>query len=60
MALKRLRRDSVKELRKEKPRAELQAENMQLAAKVAALEGQVEEQADALIELAGIVTGKGV
>ena len=60
MALKRLRRDSVKELRKEKTRAELQAENMRLAAKVAALEGQVEEQADALIELAGIVAGEGV
>ena len=60
MSVKRLRRDSVKELRKEKTRAELQAENMRLAAKVAALENQVEEQADALIELAGIVAGEGV
>lgn len=60
MALKRLRKDSVAALRKEKTRAELQAENMRLAAKVAALQGQVEEQADALIELAGIVAGEGV
>lgn len=57
MGLKRLRKDSVKELGKEKTRRQLQEENEALRTKVEELEGQVEEQADALIELAGIVAG---
>lgn len=50
------RKDSVKELRTKKTQAQLQEENVQLRAKVEALEEQIEEQADALIELAGLLS----
>lgn len=53
------KQDSVKELRKRKSRAELQKENEALRNKVSSLEGQIEEQADALIELAALLDKEG-
>lgn len=59
MGLNRIRTDSVKDRRKQKSTAELQRENEQLTAQVKSLEAQVEEQADALIELAAMIDGEG-
>lgn len=56
MGLKRIRTDSVKELRRQKE--ELQVENERLRAQVADLEERVGEQEDALIELAGLLAGE--
>ena len=58
MGLNRLRKDSVKDRRKQKTTAELQKENEQLKDQVKSLEAQVEEQADALIELAAMIDGE--
>jgi len=60
MGVQRIRRDSVKELRKQKTRAELQKENEQLQAKVESLEGQLTDTQMALCdvyELATAMTG---
>jgi uncharacterized protein YlxW (UPF0749 family) len=60
MGVQRIRRDSVKELRKQKTRAELQKENEQLQAKVESLEGQLTDTQMALCdvyELAAAMTG---
>ena len=51
--------DSIKELNKRKTNEQLSAENAALREKVADLQTQVEEQADALIELAAMVSGEG-
>jgi len=53
------RKDSVKELNKRKTNAQLSKENAALRAQVADLQVQVEEQADALIELAGMIDREG-
>ena len=58
MGVKR-RVDSVKELNKRKTNEQLAGENAALRAQVEALEAQVEEQADALIELAAMIGGEG-
>ena len=60
MGVQRIRRDSVKELRKQKTRAELQRENERLQARVESLEGQLTETQMALYdvyELAAAMTG---
>ena len=57
MALKRLRRDSVKELRKEKTRKQLQEENEQLRAKVESLEGQLTDTQMALCDVYELLEG---
>lgn len=54
-----IRIDSVSKKQQEKTRAQLQAENEKLKAQVADLQAQTDEQADALIELAGILSGEG-
>ena len=54
------KKESVKALRKRKTRKELQEENERLQEKVDTLEEQVGEQADALIELAGLLAGEEV
>jgi len=59
MGLNRIRKDSVKDRRKQKSVAELQKENEQLKDQVQSLETQLEEQADALIELAAMIDGEG-
>lgn len=53
------REDSVKELNKRKTNEQLSKENAALRAQVADLQVQVEEQADALIELAGMIDREG-
>ena len=53
------REDSIKEMNKRKSNEELTKENRELRAKVADLQTQVEEQADALIELAAMIGGGG-
>lgn len=58
MGLNRIRKDSVKDRRKQKSVAELQKENEQLKDQVQSLETQLEEQADALIELAAMIDGE--
>ena len=49
------REDSIQELNKRKTPEQLAAENAALRARVNDLETQVEEQADALIELAALL-----
>ena len=51
MGLIRIRKDSVKELRRRKSLPELQRENEELRARL-------EEQEDALIELAALLSGE--
>lgn len=51
--------DSIQEMNKRKTNEQLSAENAALREKVADLQTQVEEQADALIELAAMVSGEG-
>ena len=53
------RQDSIKEMNKRKSNEQLAAENAALREQVADLQTQVEEQADALIELAAMVSGEG-
>lgn len=53
------REDSIKEMNKRKSNEQLTKENRELRAKVADLQTQVEEQADALIELAAMSGGGG-
>lgn len=53
------REDSIKEMNKRKSNEQLTKENRELRAKVADLQTQVEEQADALIELAAMIGGEG-
>jgi cell division protein FtsB len=53
------REDSIKEMNKRKSNEQLTKENRELRAKVADLQTQVEEQADALIELAAMIGGGG-
>ena len=56
MAVKR-REDSIREMNKRKTNEQLARENAELRVKVADLQVQVEEQADALIELAAMMEG---
>lgn len=49
------REDSIKELNKRKTNEQLAEENRKLRAQVNDLQTQVEEQADALIELAALL-----
>lgn len=51
------REDSIKEMKKRKTNEQLTEENRKLRAQVADLQMQVEEQADALIELAAMMEG---
>ncbi len=51
------REDSSKELKKSKINEQITEENKKLRAQVADLQIQVEEQADALIELAAMMEG---
>lgn len=51
--------DSIKEMNKRKSNEQLAAENAALREQVADLQTQVAEQADALIELAAMVSGEG-
>ena len=51
--------DSIQEMNKRKTNEQLSIENRELREKVADLQTQVEEQADALIELAAMVSGEG-
>ncbi len=53
------REDSIKEMNKRKSNEQLAAENAALREQVADLQTQVAEQADALIELAAMVSGEG-
>ena len=53
------REDSIKELRKRKTNEQLAKENAELRAQVKSLQAQAEENADALIELAALITGEG-
>lgn len=53
------REDSIKKLNERKTNEQLTAENAALRKQVADLQTQVEEQADALIELAAMVSGEG-
>ena len=57
MGLKRLREDSVAELRKQKTRAELQKENEQLRATVDSLEGQLTDTQMALCDVYELLEG---
>jgi cell division protein FtsB len=51
--------DSIKKLNERKTNEQLSRENAALREQVADLQAQVEEQADALIELAAMVGGEG-
>lgn len=51
--------DSIKEMNKRKTNEQLAEENAALREQVADLQTQVEEQADALIELAAMIGGEG-
>lgn len=53
------REDSIKEMNKRKTNEQLSKENAALRKQVADLQVQVEEQADALIELAAMIGGEG-
>lgn len=53
------REDSIKKLNERKTNEQLTAENAALREQVADLQTQVAEQADALIELAAMVSGEG-
>lgn len=57
MGVQRFRKDSVKELRKQKTRAELQKENEQLQAKVETLEGQLTDTQMALCDVYELLEG---
>lgn len=57
MGVKRLRKDSVAELRKQKTRAQLQEENEQLQAKVETLEGQLTDTQMALCDVYELLEG---
>ncbi len=57
MGLQRIRADSVAALRGQKSRAELQAENEQLRAKVETLEGQLTDTQIALCDFFEAVMG---
>ena len=57
MGVKVLRKDSVKELRKQKTRAQLQEENEQLQAKVETLEGQLTDTQMALCDVYELLEG---
>lgn len=57
MALKRLRRDSVKALRKEKTRKQLQEGNEKLQAKVENLEQQLTDTQMALCDVYELMEG---
>lgn len=57
MGVKRLRKDSVKELRKQKTRAELQKENELLQEKVETLEGQLTDTQMALCDVYELLEG---
>lgn len=51
--------DSIQEMNKRKTNEQLTKENAALREQVEDLQTQVEEQADALIELAAMVSGEG-
>lgn len=51
MGVQRFRKDSVKELQKQKTRAQLQEENEKLQAKVESLEGQLTDTQMALCDV---------
>lgn len=53
------KKESVKELRKQKTRAELQKENEQLQAKVETLEGQLTDTQMALCDVYELLEGGG-
>lgn len=53
------RKDSIKETGQGKTNRQLAEENAALREQVADLQTQVEEQADALIELAAMIDGEG-
>ena len=53
------REDSIKKLNERKTNEQLSRENAALREQVADLQTQVEEQADALIELAAMIGGEG-
>ena len=57
MGVKRLRKDSVAELRKQKTRAQLQEENAQLQKKVETLEGQLTDTQMALCDVYELLEG---
>ncbi len=57
MGVKRLRKDSVAELRKQKTRAQLQEENEQLQKKVETLEGQLTDTQMALCDVYELLEG---
>ena len=57
MGVKRLRKDSVAELRKQKTRAQLQEENEQLQAKVETLEGRLTDTQMALCDVYELLEG---
>ncbi len=57
MGVQRFRKDSVKELRKQKTRAELQKENEQLQAKVESLESQLTDTQMALCDVYELLEG---
>lgn len=57
MGLNVIRRDSVKEKRKEKTRKQLQEENEQLRAKVESLEGQLTDTQMALCDVYELLEG---
>ncbi len=53
------REDSIKAMNRRKSNEQLSKENAELREQVADLQAQIEEQADALIELAGMIGGEG-
>ena len=57
MGVKRIRKDSVAELRKQKTRAQLQEENEMLQAKVETLEGQLTDTQMALCDVYELLEG---
>ena len=57
MGLNVIRKDSVKEKQKEKPRKQLQEENEQLRAKVESLEGQLTDTQMALCDVYELLEG---
>lgn len=59
MGVQRFRKDSVKELQKQKTRAQLQEENEKLQAKVESLEGQLTDTQMALCDVYELLEGGG-
>lgn len=57
MGVQRFRKDSVKELQKQKTRAQLQEENEKLQAKVESLEGQLTDTQMALCDVYELLEG---